>query len=115
VFGLPGNPVSAQVTFELFVRPALLKMQGARAFLRPQFEAILDGPLTNRSQRRNYLPVRVERRADGLRAQPIRSQGSGDVVAHASAQALAYLEPDRTEAKAGEMVDLYPLSSFLDV
>jgi molybdopterin molybdotransferase len=115
VFGLPGNPVSAQVTFELFVRPALLRMQGARAYLRPRLEAILDAPLTNRSNRRNYLPVEVSVGAGGLHAKPIRTQGSGDTVAHSQASALAYLEPDQTAAAAGERVPLYPLSSFLEV
>ncbi|MBX7185429.1 MAG: molybdopterin molybdotransferase MoeA [Vicinamibacteria bacterium] len=115
VFGLPGNPVSAQVTFELFARPALLKMQSALAFRRPMLEATLDGPLANRSNRRNYLPVRVTRGEDGLYAQPIRTQGSGDIVAHSVANALAVLEPDRTGAAAGERIPVYPLSSFLEV
>jgi molybdopterin molybdotransferase len=115
VFGLPGNPVSAQVTFELFVRPALLRMQGASACLRRQLDAILDGPLTNRSNRRNYLPVEVTAAADGLHAKPIRTQGSGDTVAHSLATALAFLEPERTAAAAGDRVPLYPLSSFLEV
>ena len=115
IFGLPGNPVSAQVTFELFARPALLKMQGASAFLRPGFEAALDGPLANRSNRRNYLPVRVTQGPDGFHAEPIRTQGSGDTVAHSFANALAVLEPDRTTASKGDRVALYPLSSFLEV
>jgi len=115
IFGLPGNPVSAQVTFELFARPALLKMQAARAFLRPAFEAVLEAPLTNRSNRRNYLPVLVSRGADGLQARPIRTQGSGDLAAHSLANALAVLEPDRTAAARGDRVALYPLSSFLEV
>jgi molybdopterin molybdotransferase len=115
VFGLPGNPVSAQVTFELFARPALLKMQGATSILRPELEAILDGPLANRSNRRNYLPVRLTRGAGGLHAEPIRTQGSGDTVAHSIADALAFLEPDRTSAAVGDRVPLYPLSSFLEV
>ena len=115
LFGLPGNPVSAQVTFELFARPALLKMQAASAFLRPGFEAILDGPLTNRSNRRNYLPVLVSRGAGGLHAQPIRTQGSGDTVAHSLANALAVLEPDQTSAAQGERIAVYPLPSFLEV
>ena len=114
-FGLPGNPVSAQVTFELFARPALLKMQGAIALDRPLLEAELDGALTNKSNRRNYLPVRVARATDGLHAQPIRTQGSGDTVAHSLAHALAVLEPERTSAAAGERVTLYPLPSFLEV
>jgi molybdopterin molybdotransferase len=115
VFGLPGNPVSAQVTFELFVRPALLRMQAASACHRRRLEAILDGPLTNRSQRRNYLPVEVSAGPDGLHAKPIRTQGSGDTVAHAHAAALALLEPDQTAASPGDRVPLYPLSSFLEV
>jgi molybdopterin molybdotransferase len=115
VFGLPGNPVSAQVTFELLARPALLKMQGASAFLRPLFPATLDGPLTNRSSRRSYLPVIAGRESRGLVARPLPSQGSGDTVAHARANALAILEPDRTSAAVGDEVLLYPLSSFLEV
>ncbi len=115
VFGLPGNPVSAQVTFELFVRPALLKMQGARAVLRPHLHAVLQGTLANRSNRRNYLPVQVTVEADGLRARPVRTQGSGDTLAHALANALAILEPDRRSAVAGDVVIIYPLSSFFEV
>ena len=115
IFGLPGNPVSSQVTFELFARPALLKMQGATAILRPLLEATLEGPLTNRSGRRNYLPVRALFVAGALQARPVRTQGSGDVAAHALANALAVLEPDRTTAAAGDRVALYPLSSFLEV
>ena len=115
VFGLPGNPVSAQVTFELFARPAFLKMQGATAFLRPLFEATLVGSLTNRSARKNYLPVFAAWGAGGLMARPIRTQGSGDIVAHSLANALAVLEPDRTSTADGDLVPIYPLSSFLEV
>lgn len=115
IFGLPGNPVSVQVTFELFVRPALLKMQGATAISRPILEGTLVASLTNRSGRKNYVPVRAIRDADGLAVRPLRTQGSGDVVAHASANALAILEPERTNAEAGERVPLYPFSSFLEV
>jgi molybdopterin molybdotransferase len=115
VFGLPGNPVSAQVTFELFVRPSLLKMQGARALTRPLLEARLQSPLANRSGRTNYLPVRVVSLSGVLHAEPVRTRGSGDVAAHSLANALAVLEPDRTAAAAGERVLLYPLSSFLEV
>ncbi len=115
VFGLPGNPVSAQVTFELFARPAFLKMQGAAAFLRPLFEATLVGSLTNRSARKSYLPVFAAFGAGGLMARPIPTQGSGDLVAHSLANALAVLEPDRTSAAEGDLVPIYPLSSFLEV
>lgn len=115
VFGLPGNPVSAQVTFELFARPALLRMQGASAVHRPLMTATLEDPLTNRSGRRSYLPVRAEWRDGHLRARPIRTQGSGDVAAHALANALVILEADRVSGAVGDRVALYPLSSFLEV
>lgn len=115
VFGLPGNPVSAQVTFELFARPALLRMQDARACLRPVLEAVLEAPLQNRSGRKNYLPVVAAWKDGALRARPLRTQGSGDLVAHSQANALAILEPDQTAAAAGDPVLLHPLPSFIEV
>lgn len=114
VFGLPGNPVSTQVTFELFVRPALLKMQGAAVPTRPLLEARLAAPLANRSRRRNHLPVRLRCEGGGLVAHPVRSQGSADVRAHAQAHALVVLEPERTRAEAGERVPALLLPSFLE-
>ncbi len=115
VFGLPGNPVSAQVTFELFVRPALLKMQGATHILRPTFEALLDAPVTNRSGRKNFLPGLAGWEEGAFRVTPIRTQGSGDIAAHTRANVLVILDPDRTHAARGESVPVYPLSSLLEM
>ncbi len=114
VFGLPGNPVSAQVTFELFVRPALLRMQGAAVATRPTVAARLATPLLNRSRRRNHLPARLRWEDGGFVAQPLRSQGSADVRAHAQAHALLVLEAARTRAEAGESVPALLLPAFLD-
>ena len=63
IFGLPGNPVSAWVTFLLLVRPALLKMQGARDCLLPRAFGILSEGVANRADRRHFVRVRLE--ADG--------------------------------------------------
>lgn len=115
VFGLPGNPVSAQVTFELFARPSLLRLQGARDIHRPALRAVLEGPLANRSGRRNFLPVSVRFEEGALRARPVRTQGSGDIAAHAQANGLAVLEPEQTAAAAGDTVSLYPLPALLEV
>jgi molybdopterin molybdotransferase len=114
VFGLPGNPVSAQVTFELFVRPALLRMQGARVVARPPLCVTLRAELTNRSGRRAYAPARVLLEGDRLVAWPITSQGSADLVAHARANALLVLDAARTRAEPGETVDAVPLGNFLE-
>jgi molybdopterin molybdotransferase len=114
VFGLPGNPVSAQVTFDLFVRAAVLRMQGASVVSRPLAEAELLGPVRNRSGRRAHLPGRVRWEAGRLVAAAVKSQGSADVVAHAAANALLVLEPTRTAAEAGERVPVVLLGNFLE-
>jgi molybdopterin molybdotransferase len=114
VFGLPGNPVSAQVTFDLFVRAALLRMQGSRATSRPTVEAELLGPVRNRSGRQAHVPARVRHEAGRLVADPIRSMGSADVVAHARANALLVIDADRLEARAGERAPARLLGNFLE-
>lgn len=114
VFGLPGNPVSAQVTFDLFVRPCLLRMQGARVLSRPLVEAELLEGIGNRSGRRAYLPARVVFREGRLVARPIRSMGSGDLVAHARANALVVLGPERLRAEGGESAPALLLGNFLE-
>jgi molybdopterin molybdotransferase len=114
VFGLPGNPVSAQVTFELFVRPALLRMQGARVVTRPPVRVALAEAVANRSGRRAYSPARVRLQEGRLQAWPILSQGSADLVAHARANAMVILDADQTRAEAGETVDALLLGNFLE-
>ncbi len=114
IFGLPGNPVSALVTFELFVRPCLLRMQGARVVTRPRVVVELAGPLSNRSGRTNHLPARVRLQDGHLVAEPVRSTGSADIVAHAKANALVVLAADRSEAGAGETAEAVLLGGFLE-
>jgi molybdopterin molybdotransferase len=114
VFGLPGNPVSAQVTFDVFVRAALLRMQGARSVSRRRVEVELLSPLRNKSRRTAYLPVRASYEGGRLVARPLRSMGSADVVAHARANALAILEAERESARAGERLPALLLGSFLE-
>jgi molybdopterin molybdotransferase len=114
VFGLPGNPVSAQVTFDLFVRAALLRMQGARVVSRPAVEVELLAPARNKSGRRAHLPARARFEDGRLVARPLPSMGSADVVAHARANALVVLEAERTAAEAGERAPALLLGNFLE-
>ena len=114
VFGLPGNPVSAQVTFELFVRPALLRMQGARVVTRPPVRVTLAEGVLNRSGRRAYSPALVRSEGGRLQAWPVMSQGSADLVAHARANAMVILEADQTRAEEGETVEALLLGNFLE-
>src|SRR5262249_58203955 len=64
VFGLPGNPVSAMVTFELFVRPALRRMAGAAMIDRPRLSARALEPIANPGSRRGYLRVTLTPTSD---------------------------------------------------
>lgn len=114
VFGLPGNPVSAQVTFDVFARAALLRMQGARVVSRPTLEAELLDAVSNKSGRAAHLPARVRSEGGRLVARPLRSLGSADVVAHARANALLVLAADRKRAEPGERVPALLLGSFLE-
>lgn len=114
VFGLPGNPVSAQVTFDLFVRAALLRLQGALVVSRPAAEAELGDAVRNRSGRRAHVPALVRWEGGRFVARPVVSQGSADAVAHARANALIVLEPDRTAAASGERVPVLLLGNFLE-
>ena len=114
VFGLPGNPVSAQVTFDVFVRAALLRMQGARVVSRPTVEVELVLPVKNRSGRKAHLPARIRFEGGRFVARPVASMGSADIVAHAHANALVILEAGRVRAEAGERVPALLLGNFLE-
>ena len=102
------------MTFELFVRPCLRRMQGARSLSRPRVPVVLASAVRNRSGRTSHLPARVRWRDGRLVAELLRSAGSADLVAHARANALVVIEADRTEAEAGEGATALLLSSFLE-
>lgn len=92
IFGLPGNPVSAAVTFYLFVRTAILKMQNAACTdLRSGF-AVLSSAAKAAKERDTYLPATLETDNDGrLVATPLRWHGSSDFVGFAEADALIFI------------------------
>jgi molybdopterin molybdotransferase len=109
VFGLPGNPVSAMVTFELFVRPALLKMAGRARLTRPRLRARALAPIPNPGSRRGYLRVQLETAPDGtLGARLTGEQGSAILRSMVAADGLAVIQPDTTVAP-GELVEVIVL------
>jgi molybdopterin molybdotransferase len=105
VFGLPGNPVSAMVTFELFVRPALLRMGGSAVLQRPRVSARARTRLANPGSRRGYLRVRVRRAGDGFEAELTGDQGSAILRSMALADGLAVIPPD-TVVEAGAPLEV---------
>jgi molybdopterin molybdotransferase len=103
VFGLPGNPVSAMVTFELFVRPALLKMSGRRRLTRPRVRARAMAPVPNPGSRRGYLRVRLEDNDGEVGARLTGEQGSAILRSMVAADGLAVVEPDTTVPAGGDL------------
>lgn len=105
VFGLPGNPVSAIVTFLLFVRPALRWMAGA-AEAPERTTAVLDEPYAKRPGRAHAIRVRLELRDDGWHARPTKDQGSHVLTSMLGADALAILPTERGDMDRGETVEI---------
>ena len=104
-FGLPGNPVSAMVTFELFVRPALAALQGADPAA-PNASATLDEPVARNSRRQQALRVRLRHADDGLHALTTGEQGSHMLTSMLGADALALVPAGEGELGAGERVEV---------
>ncbi|GAC1465641.1 MAG: molybdopterin molybdotransferase MoeA [Chloroflexota bacterium] len=101
VIGLPGNPTSAMVTFEQFVRPAIRFMLGARTG-RPEIVAILDESVDNRGGRRTYARVRLYERDGRFHATPAGSQDSAMLLPLAHADGLLEIPHDVAILQAGQ-------------
>ena len=104
-FGLPGNPVSAMVCSELFVRPALMKMMGREDRHRPHIEVYFDEDVENKFGRMHAMRVTLNRTERGWRAESVGAQGSGLVSSLTKADALALIGPESEGVRAGEPVE----------
>ena len=109
VFGLPGNPVSAVVTFSLFVRPALAALQGRSEARLLESEAVLGTAVRRNPDREQALRVRLERLGGALVATPNGAQGSHIVTSLLGADALAFVPAGVGDLEAGAAVTLAPL------
>lgn len=101
VFGLPGNPVSAMVTFELFVRPSLRRLAGHRATGRPRVEATLAEGLTKKPGRTHFVRVELHRTADGWEARTTGNQSSGVLRSMVLAHGLLEFPAEESELAPG--------------
>ena len=106
VFGLPGNPVSTMVTFELFVVPAIDLLNGAPARDLPLVEARLGAALNENPGLTHFLPARVEWRGATAEVKALPWQGSGDVAALAHANCFLVVPSDRGQVNAGDSVQI---------
>jgi molybdopterin molybdotransferase len=105
-FGLPGNPVSAMVTFHLFVRPALAALQGADPET-TRTTALLAQPIRRNPRREQAVRVRLEASDGAWLASPTKdAQGSHVLTSMLGADALALIPPGEADAPAGERVEV---------
>jgi molybdopterin molybdotransferase len=104
VLALPGNPVSAWVTFELFVRPGLRKMLGDPRPERPRLCVALAADVTRKAGRTEFARARLSRSGQGFTAELLRQQGSGSLPSIAGVDALLEIPAERETLARGDMV-----------
>jgi molybdopterin molybdotransferase len=105
IFTLPGNPVSAYVSFQLFVRPAIAALQGAGDLALRSERLTLTDPVRSPAGRRSFLRGVLE----GSTVIPLSGQGSHQIAALGRANALIVVPEQETRLPAGETVDVLVL------
>jgi len=111
VFSLPGNPVSAMITFEELVRPALLKLMGHKQVLKPLVTAVLQEGLRKKPGKTYFLRVKLKSKNDKYLAWSAGKQDTGCLKTMVHTDALAILPADRTWFAAGEEISVHMLGS----
>jgi molybdopterin molybdotransferase len=106
VFGLPGNPISTMVTFELFVVPAIDLLSGAPARPLPFLKATLAEAMKEKPGMTHFLPARVQFDSGEAHVKPLPWKGSGDTVAMAKANCFLVVGSDIQTLAAGENVNV---------
>ena len=109
VFALPGNPVSAFVSFQVFVRPALRALQGLPPGPPPAVVARLTSPITSPPGLRHFLRGAVAYRDGAYEVRPVEGQGSHQVFSLSSSNCLMVVGEDVTELAAGDPVEVMTL------
>lgn len=105
-FGLPGNPISTMVTFELFVGPILCALSGAAPERMRTAKARLSRALRTKTGLTRFLPAQLSGEWNDPEVEPVSWQGSGDIAAFARANCLLVVPPDREQFEAGEMMSV---------
>ncbi|HVS75064.1 MAG TPA: gephyrin-like molybdotransferase Glp [Candidatus Acidoferrales bacterium] len=113
VFGLPGNPVSTMVTFELFVVPALDILSGAEARPLPLLRAKLAEPVRQKGGLTHFLPARIEWSGGEAAVRELRWKGSGDIAALSRANCFLVVAAEHLEQAAGEWATVLPRRDIL--
>ncbi len=109
VFSLPGNPVSTMVTFEIFVRPALLRMMGRQRVIRPTVKVVLAEEVRKKAGKVQFVRLRLDQDGRGYRGSSSGDQNTGILTTMLMADAMAVLPAEGSVFPAGAEVDAYLL------
>jgi molybdopterin molybdotransferase len=115
VYSLPGNPVSTMITFEEFVRPALLRMQGRQRVLRPLFKAILRDEQSKKPGKVQIIRLRLEKEGGRWYATSAGNQQTAILKTMVDAQAIAVLPAESTRFAAGDEVDVHFYGNYVEL
>jgi molybdopterin molybdotransferase len=115
VFSLPGNPVSTMITFEEFVRPALLRMQGHQRVFKPLFKAVLRDPLRKKPGKVQMVRLRLEKEHGRWFASSAGNQQTAILKTMIDAQAIAVLSAESTNFAAGDEVDVHFYGNHIEL
>jgi molybdopterin molybdotransferase len=113
-FGLPGNPVSVFVSFEVFIRPAIMKMMGRTNLFRPEVTATLTADVSGPRGKMQFARVNVTHVGDGWTAEPTGGRGSNLISTVSRANGLAIIPPGVETAVEGEKVKVMLFRSSED-
>ncbi len=112
-FGLPGNPVSSMVSYEVFVRPALLKMMGYTKIYRAVVSATIKEELKKSDNRKHFMRVTLKNEHAKYMASTVGAQGSGILSSMSAANGLAVIDEERMLVRAGEEAPVMVLDEHL--
>lgn len=115
IFGLPGNPVSSMVCFEIYVRPLIRKMMGYKNLFRKEISATLINSIKNNSGRTEFIRVVLEKDGNGnYLAKKTGDQGSGILTSMAKANGILKIDGDKTEISKGESIKVLIIKDDLE-
>jgi molybdopterin molybdotransferase len=115
IFSLPGNPVSTMITFEEFVRPALLRMQGHQRVLRPLFKAVLREALKKKPGKVQIVRLQLEKEGGRWYATSAGNQQTAILKTMVDARAIAVLTAESSGSAAGDEVDVHYYGNHIEL
>lgn len=115
VFSLPGNPVSTMITFEEFVRPALLRLQGHQKVLKPLFKAVLRDPLNKKPGKMQIVRLRLEKEQGRWYATSAGNQQTAILKTLVDAQAIALLPAESGNSAIGDEVNVHFYGNHIEL